>query len=119
MVFFDAHAECEGMFREIQGEVVLQLIAVVIQLVVRCKRLKSKGRVVRLVRPGKDLDLREPRPFDVLAALITRVVADNQVVGLVAAHRGVPLAHDGADVLQDRVVRIRKIQGSPRAAAEA
>src|SRR2546427_4254092 len=30
---------------------------------------------------------RSPRPFDVLAALVARVVADDQVVGLVAAHR--------------------------------
>src|SRR6266480_4399725 len=95
------------MLGQIDREIVLQLVAVIEQLVVWRERLESEGRVIRAAL--QNLNQRKPRPFNVLAALVARVVPDDDVVGLVAEGR-VPLANDGSNVLEDRVVRIGEIQ---------
>ena len=115
MILLDAHSERHRVLRQIHREVVLQLSAVVIQLVLRRKRLKPEGGVV--ARALEDLDLREPGALHILAALVTLVVADDQVVGLVAEGR-IPLTYDRADVLEDCVIGVCKIERRVAAAPE-
>ena len=107
MVFLDAHTERDRVLGQVNREVVLQLVAVIKQLVVRRERLESECRIIAPAL--QNLYQRKPRPFNVLAALVARVVPDDDVVGLVAEGR-VPLANDGSNVLEDRVVRIGEIQ---------
>src|SRR6266480_8126663 len=95
------------MLGQIDREIVLQLVAVIEQLVVWRERLESEGRVIRAAL--QNLDQREPRSCDILAAFIASVVADDEVVGLIGERR-VPLADNGSNVLKNRVVRVGEIQ---------
>ena len=108
VILLHAHAERDGMLREIEREVVLQLITVVEQLVLRRKRLEPEGGIVRAAL--KNLDFREVRPVDILSALVAGVVSDDEVVGLVTAQRRVPFSYDRANVFENRVIRACEVQ---------
>ena len=107
VVLLNADAERHRVLRQVDCEVVLELVAVIKEFVIRCERLESKRRIVAAAL--QNLDEGEPRPIDVLAAFIAGVVPHDKVVGALAERR-VPLAHDGPDVLENRVVRVGEIQ---------
>ena len=108
VILLHAHPERHRMFREIERKVVLQLIAMVEQLVLRRKRLEPECGVA--LAALKNLNFREVRPVDILPALVAGVVSEDQVVGLVPQRR-VPFADDRAQVFQNGVIRVREVQG--------
>src|SRR2546422_8796221 len=101
------------MLRQIDRVVVLELVAVVAQLVIRRERLEPERRVV--LASLKNLHLGKPRRGDVLAALPARCVAGGQGVGHPAAGGGVPLAPDRADGVPNGGVPVGGGQGNQSA----
>src|SRR5437667_4596034 len=104
------------MFREIERKVVLQLIAMVEQLVLRRKRLEPECGVV--VWALENFDLREPGSIDILPAFVAGVISQDQVVRLVSTEGRVPFSDDRAKVFQNRVIRVREVQRRQAGPAE-
>ena len=89
-------------------EAVLRLKRVVPQLVVRRERLGAE-RGVRGAAAVENVDERKEL-VDRTAALVLMRVADDQIVRKAVAEHRVPFADAGADVLENRVVRVCEVQ---------
>src|ERR1044071_3671950 len=89
-------------------EAVLRLERVVSELVVRRERLRAE-RGIGDASSVEDVD-EWKQLVERAAALVLFRVPDDEVVRHAAADHGVPLADAGPDVLQNRVIRIRKAQ---------